>query len=624
MEIPIYTRFIDKSIRMPKSPTIDDISEDFKISPRYRERLVKILESQDEDGNTRFLDDRDIITRAIEVFLTWELEPEKILDELKKVKMTPQQDNEFQKLEGEPVSGYSTEEEQNLQKTARESVGDYEKMLANHKSSVEKIASDRLLTIGDDDGPYPMEHLEEIKYDGWPLLWNFYSRLLPAKITLTALGELMNRHGSFVSLAGKYGFRVYAFDIAEELAEKLRTHERQNKLGRTKKLSTGFPKERSTDNLTQGLVEKRFKDKYAAIVRKSRKTGEHIEGALAALGLITVKEYEKEYYVTMTELGKEFYKLPNPVLSGDYSQAFSDDEVKFITEKLIPQRELEDLLCKKALEIVSSGSDQEEQTKKLSEAFENVIVEFIKSYKGTYLDGTSNQAIYERLYKEYGKVVEDPNWKAELKRLQEISNDDPTNTELKDEIQKLVDIEKRLEACRVATMGRLSELGLVKWDINEKTSSTYQTDFNVPSKSYEPKEENVKKIDEYIRKHPECKLEKTRSIVIKRKKIMLPVFKLPLDLLMFTAAPQRIRAESIIELSHSLEQTGQIESGIITVDGYVIDGNRRMAALQNLVKQGRSELDYLEVVRLPGDTSSTDVWKIEAGTQLGRKDEEKT
>ena len=100
MEIPIYTGFIDKSIRMPKSPTIDDISEDFKITPRDRERLVKILESQDEDGNTRFLDDREIITRAIEVFLTWELEPEKILDELKKVKMTPQQHNEFQKLEG--------------------------------------------------------------------------------------------------------------------------------------------------------------------------------------------------------------------------------------------------------------------------------------------------------------------------------------------------------------------------------------------------------------------------------------------------------------------------------------------------------------------------------------------
>ena len=608
MEIPIYTGFIDKSIRMPKSPTIDDISEDFKISPRYRERLVKILESQDEDGNTRFLDDREIITRAIEVFLTWELEPEKIMDELKKVKMTPRQENVFAnamkpKPQGETVT-YSTEVEQNLQEAARKSARDYERMLENLESSKERIALDDFEEVNEPFEEGPENYSTEITYDGWPLLWNFYSRLLPAKITLTALGDLMNRsNASFVSVRGENGFRVKAFDVSEELAEKLRTYERQHKLGRTKKLSTGFPKERSIDKLTQGLVEKRFKDKYTATVRKSRKTGEHLEGALAALGLITVKEYDGEHFITMTDLGKEFYKLDNPVLNGDYSHAFSQDEVKFITEKLIPQRELEDLLCKKALEIVSSVDDQEEEIKKLDEEFENVIVEFIKSGKG-------NPVIKERLDKEYGKVVEDPDWKAELKRLQEISNDDPTNTELKDEIQKLVDIEKRLEACRVATMGRLSELGLVKWDINEKTSSTYQTDFNVPSKSYEPKEENVKKIDEYIRKHPECKLEKTRSIVIKRKKIMLPVFKLPLDLLMFTAAPQRIRAESIIELSHSLEQTGQIESGIITVDGYVIDGNRRMAALQNLVKQGRSELDYLDVIRIPADTSTADVLRI--------------
>ena len=49
----------------------------------------------------------------------------------------------------------------------------------------------------------------------------------------------------------------------------------------------------------------------------------------------------------------------------------------------------------------------------------------------------------------------------------------PEDDELKDEIQKLVDIEKRLEACRVATMGRLSELGLIKWKIGPNTSSEY-------------------------------------------------------------------------------------------------------------------------------------------------------
>ena len=455
-----------------ESPKIDDISEDFRIRPRDRERILKILESQDEDGNARFLDDREIVTHAIEVFLTWELEPEEIMDELKKVKMTPRQENVFANamkpnLQGETTAYYSTEVEQNLQKAVRKSAGDYERMLENLKSSKEQITLDDFEGVNEPFEEGPENYSTEITYDGWPLLWNFYSRLLPAKITLTALGDLINRSNTLiVSLGGENGFRVKAFDIAEELADKLRTYERKNKLGRTKKLSTGFPRERSADNLTQGLVEKRFKDKYAVTVRKSRKTGEHIEGALAALGLITVKEYDSEHFITMTELGKEFYKLPNPVLSGDYTHAFSGDEVKFIAEKLIPQRELEDLLCKKALEIVSSVDDQEEQIKKLGEAFENVVVEFIKSYKG-------NQVIKERLDKEYGKIVEDPDWRAELERLQETLKDHPEDDELKDEIQKLVDIEKRLEACRVATMGRLSELGLIKWKIGPNTSSEY-------------------------------------------------------------------------------------------------------------------------------------------------------
>ena len=219
-----------------ESPKIDDISTDYKIRPLDRERLLKILESQDKDRNARFLDDREIVTRAIEVFLTWELEPEKILDELKKVKMTPQQHNEFQKLEGEPPSGYSTEEEQNLQETARESTADYEEMLANHESSLEQIEKAMVMQIGDEDGPFPMDRCTAVKYDSWPLLWNFYSRLLPAKITLTALGDLMNRSNALsVALGGENGFRVKAFDISEELAEKLRTYERQHKLGRTKK-----------------------------------------------------------------------------------------------------------------------------------------------------------------------------------------------------------------------------------------------------------------------------------------------------------------------------------------------------------------------------------------------------
>ena len=113
------------------------------------------------------------------------------------------------------------------------------------------------------------------------------------------------------------------------------------------------------------------------------------------------------------------------------------------------------------------------------------IQKFIKSYKVYAVnpatpnrsimkdDWSGNQIIKERLDKEYGKVVEDPDWKAELDRLQEAAVTTPADDELNEEIKKLVDIEKRLEACRVATMGRLSELGLIKWKIGPNTSSEY-------------------------------------------------------------------------------------------------------------------------------------------------------
>ena len=57
----------------------------------------------------------------------------------------------------------------------------------------------------------------------------------------------------------------------------------------------------------------------------------------------------------MTDLGKEFYLLDNPHFNPNEEKfiAFYPDEVEFIRKKLIPQRELEDELCKKALEIVS-------------------------------------------------------------------------------------------------------------------------------------------------------------------------------------------------------------------------------------------------------------------------------
>lgn len=72
-------------------------------------------------------------------------------------------------------------------------------------------------------------------------------------------------------------------------------------------------------------------------------------------------------------------------------------------------------------------------------------------------------------------------------------------------------------------------------------------------------------------------------------------------------------------LQKDLEKKGQMEPGVITWDGVVINGNRRMAVLETLYReQHTSKWEYLEAVRLPRNISQPDLWRIEAGLQLSK------
>lgn len=72
-------------------------------------------------------------------------------------------------------------------------------------------------------------------------------------------------------------------------------------------------------------------------------------------------------------------------------------------------------------------------------------------------------------------------------------------------------------------------------------------------------------------------------------------------------------------LRKDLRQKGQMEPGVITHDGVVINGNRRMAVLEDLHEEEASgKWRYLEAVRLPPEISEQDLWKIEAGLQLSK------
>ena len=167
-----------------------------------------------------------------------------------------------------------------------------------------------------------------------------------------------------------------------------------------------------------------------------------------------------------------------------------------------------------------------------------------------------------------------------------------------------------------------------------------------------PNTENTVKIDDYIRDNPDCIKSNTYSTKLQGNMKNLQVYVLPLDLTFYNIKNGRFAAEYAdlkkkmgrdldptntgdskeikdllidLDLKQStilekdIMQNGQTDPGIITYDGYVINGNRRRAVLENLVYQhGRSDLKFIIVARLPQKVSSQDLWKIEANIQLSR------
>jgi len=73
-------------------------------------------------------------------------------------------------------------------------------------------------------------------------------------------------------------------------------------------------------------------------------------------------------------------------------------------------------------------------------------------------------------------------------------------------------------------------------------------------------------------------------------------------------------------LKADLRDNGQLDPGVITRDGAVINGNRRMAILTALHDETHEpRFEYLRVARLPKDVDEKDLWRIEAGLQFAKE-----
>jgi len=400
-------------------------------------KILRLVNAQ------RFRNPEAFIDRAIQMLLTWELDPKSSLDIMKGYPQTEEQKSILKALLQPEIyqDSFSSQtpvevDEEKIIKMKNESKDDHLKLIENLPQTKEYMRNFKILNEGE----------SSISYDQYPILFKFYSRFAPAKIVLCVLADLLRQNPSSNKINLKI-LRADAHDIASEIANKLIEFEKTNKIKRTRKVSTGFPKIRN-DVVKNVSIQKRFRDQYVGRIRRDRKDKRHyFDGILAALGLAVVTRESNEIHITITELGREFYLLDNPILSGNYTQGLSRDEADFIIERIIPKLKLEKLFCDVAVQVIQKYHydpllQQESITRVLDQEIIRVYNQFIKKYP----EEANRFGFLPIVYR----------------------NDIKTNQKLIDKIW-----EKYVEGWRVATMSRLAELKQIEWSIDRDGQSVF-------------------------------------------------------------------------------------------------------------------------------------------------------
>lgn len=164
--------------------------------------------------------------------------------------------------------------------------------------------------------------------------------------------------------------------------------------------------------------------------------------------------------------------------------------------------------------------------------------------------------------------------------------------------------------------------------------------------------ENKIALQKYIDDNVAARTGETVPIMLHKKREVLVVYKIPLDLLIFNIKNGRFKSEYLeekrknggrdldptnpddakkiqkllLELNDlatnqtmdDIRNLGQKNPGIMTYDGAVIDGNRRLSILQKLALEDPTRFSTMLIARLPENVDQADLWKLEAGIQLGK------
>lgn len=160
----------------------------------------------------------------------------------------------------------------------------------------------------------------------------------------------------------------------------------------------------------------------------------------------------------------------------------------------------------------------------------------------------------------------------------------------------------------------------------------------------------AKEIDSYIKDNKDCLQKNQLAVQLKGELKLLDVYKLPIEFLVYNKRNGRFAAEIMQKqnkigreldplnqedrkaikelllgedenttqlLKDNLIKIGQIDPGIMTFDGVVINGNRRMAVFEDL-QESDPKYGYLTVARLPQHIDEKDIYRLEIDLQLSR------
>jgi hypothetical protein len=264
---------------------------------------------------------------------------------------------------------------------------------------------------------------DHIAYFTSNLIWTFYNRFFPTKVIISTLASITTKDEIWFSLEQ---VREESFKFVEHISNKLRRFEEDSDLGRNEKLSTGLPLPRSEANGLKGNKKKKKLEKIIAsemrfkeqFVGRFIKKDQLFKGACFELGLVEIKIVNEYCLMRLSTLGAEFALLDNPILTnGKLNETFSKQETKFIQNKIFPKFKLENIIVKR---ILNELKNRKLSSNDIDEIYQNEMVDYI----------TKNKDVLDKTL---------------------------VKSTMKEGVPPVAE--------RVATMGRLSELKLVQWDI---------------------------------------------------------------------------------------------------------------------------------------------------------------